>query len=147
MKTTPKLIFTMQLKKESRLISGNLALDYGDKNIINYLATSGIPGRQTKDWIWKQGGGGPIPEGDYWIPTIGYFSATPGIQGMFFHIQPDPISPLGKRSELGIHWDARNPGTMGCIGILRQPSFERLCDRLEEIHDSGDDTIPLLVRY
>lgn len=147
MENEPKLIFTMELAVKNRLITGNLALDYGDGNIINYLATSGAPGRQHKDWTWKQGGYGPLPEGEYWIPSIGYFSSTPGIQGMFFHIQPDPISPAGRRSELGIHWDARSPGTAGCIGILRQASFERFCDRLEELNESGCKRIPLLVRY
>lgn len=149
MTLAPKLLFTMPLAHSSRLITGNLKLDYGDgETIINYLATSGQPGRQVKELLWKMGGGGPIPPGsNYHIPTIGYVSNNPGIAGMCYHIQPDPLSELGRRSELMIHWDARYPGTMGCIGVIRQPSFERFCDRLEELAEKGITQIPLEVRY
>lgn len=143
----PKLIFTMELARASRLITGNLALDYGDKEVINYLATSGAIARQTKDYLWRAKGFGPIPEGEYWIPTIGYVSNLPGINGLFFHIQPDPVSALGKRSELGIHHDANVPGTAGCIGIIRHASFERFCDRLEELNERGVKKLPLTVKY
>lgn len=144
----PSLFFTMPLGYYTRLITGNLRLDYGDgEAVVNYLATSGAVSRQTKELFWKRGQMGPIPPGQYHIPTIGYVSNHPGIAGMFFHIQPDPSSSEGGRSELGIHWDARSPGTAGCIGIIRQSSFEKFCDRLEELAEKGVMQIPLLVRY
>lgn len=149
MNLAPKLLFTMPLGYNTRLHTGNLQLDYGDgQTIVNYLATSGAIGRQTKELFWKMGQMGPIPPGDnYSIPSIGYVSNHPGIAGMFYHIQPDPECSLGSRSQLGIHWDARSPGTAGCIGIIRQASFERFCDRLEELADKGVTRIPLEVRY
>ena len=139
----------MKLDESPRLITGNLALDYGDgKHAINYLATSGAAGRQTRELLWKMGGFGPIPEAvDYWIPTIGHVSNVPGIAGYFFHIQPDPRSEKGMRSQLGIHHDANSPGTAGCIGIIRRSSFDKFCDRLEELNEQGVKRLPLSVKY
>jgi len=93
---------------------------------------------------------GPIPNGDYRIPTIGYIVNTPGIGGIFFHIQPDPVSDEGQRAELGIHADAnyeKSPGTAGCIGIIRQDAFNRFCDRLKKLNSQGMKRLPLTVRY
>lgn len=143
MNLDPQLLFTMPLGFSSRLLTGNLRLDYGNGEIVNYLATSGAPGRQIKDLLWTRGKMGPIPPGEYYIPSIGYVSNLPGISGLFFHIQPDP----NPRAELGIHWDANAPGTAGCIGIIRQSSFERFCDRLEELAEKGITQIPLKVQY
>lgn len=143
----PKLIFSMELGYSENLTTGNLALDYGNGQIINYLATSGAGGRQTKEFLWKQGKLGAIPEGEYSIPTIGYVSNVPGIAGYFFHIQPDPISEKGRRSQLGIHYDANQPGTAGCIGIIRKASFDKFCDRLEELAEQGIKRLPLIVQY
>ena len=147
MQPQPKLLFTMKLDESPRLITGNLALDYGDGNVVNYLATSGAASRQTRELLWKMGGFGPIPEGDYWIPTIGYVSNVPGIAGYFFHIQPDPKSERGMRSQLGIHHDANAPGTAGCIGIIRRTAFDKICDRLEELNEQGVKRLPLFVKY
>lgn len=143
----PQLLFTMQLGLNSHLTTGNLALSYPSGETINYLATSGARGRQTNDYFWRQGEFGPIPPGEYWIPAIGYWSDTHGIKGMFFHIQPDPTSKRGQRSELGIHHDGGAPGTAGCIGIIRRTSFERFCDRLEALAESGIKKLPLTVKY
>jgi len=145
--TNSKLIFSMNLGYSENLITGNLALDYGNGQIINYLATSGARGRQTKELLWEQGKLGALPEGEYSIPTIGYVSNVPGIQGYFFHIQPDPISEKGRRSQLGIHHDANAPGTAGCIGIIRRDSFDKFCDRLEELNGQGIKRLSLIVQY
>jgi hypothetical protein len=41
-----QLIFTMGLAVSQKLILGNLRLIYPDGNIIDYLATSGLPDYQ-----------------------------------------------------------------------------------------------------
>lgn len=149
----PKLTFTMDLpdKRIASLITGILELDYeDDRGQIHYLATSGAPGRQHPDFFWQQGKLGPIPPGEYYIPSRGYRLDHPGIKGIFFHIQPNPISDLGRRSELGIHWDAnhqRSPGTAGCIGLINKEGFDRFCDRLLELRQQGIKQLPLTVRY
>lgn len=141
-----KLIFTQQLKPSKELIYGNLALIYDDNNQINYIACSGAAGRQIRELLWKPGRYGTIPDGKYFIPTKGYHSSLPGINGLFFHIQPDPKCELGSRSELGVHWDGGQLGTAGCIGIKNRESFNTFCKRLSELHKQGIEFLDLEVK-
>ena len=139
-------------KQIDALVTGILELDYEDdrRSEVHYLATSGAPGRQHPDFFWQQGKLGPIPPGEYHIPTKGYRLDHPGINGLFFHIQPDPISNLGRRSELGIHWDAnyrQQPGTAGCIGLINKEGFDRFCDRMSELRQQKVSQLALVVRY
>lgn len=149
----PTLTFELRLPKSitKSLILGSLLLDYEDgKSPINYLATSGAPGRQHNNFFWKKGGLGPIPPGSYYIPTLPYKLNVPGIDGNFFHIQPDPQSSLGSRAELGIHLDSnyhKSPGTAGCIGLINPDGFQGFCTRLKKLNDQGIKRINLIVRY
>jgi hypothetical protein len=109
---------------------------------------------QLPTFLWQQPGDewvrgkGPIPAGEYSIPTEPYWLETRGVEGDFFHITPDPVvSVHGIRAELGIHFDANVPGTAGCIGIIREFGWRRLCDRLASIADSGVKSLQLTVKY
>ncbi|MCC3568304.1 MULTISPECIES: hypothetical protein [unclassified Microcoleus] len=147
--TPHKLIFTMQLKPATELLDGNLQLIYPDGKAIDYLATSGCAGWQQPGDEWERGKG-PIPQGfDYEIPTRPYWSDTRGIEGLFFHITPDPVvSPGGRtRSELGIHFDANVPGSAGCIVLRNRSGWEKFCQRMEAMARSGIKQIPLKVVY
>lgn len=141
------LLFTQEIKPSNSLIYGNLALVYDTGEVINYIACSGATGRQSKSFLWKAGKYGAIPSGKYWIPTKGYVSNLPGIAGLFFHIQPDPVSSLGGRSELGIHWDGGALGTAGCIGIKNKSSFDTFCQRLAKLNEQGIRRLDLLVEH
>lgn len=142
-----RLIFTMQLQAATQLLLGNLQLIYPDGVKIDYLATSGCIQWQQPEDQWAVGRG-PIPEGDYQIPTIPYWLNTRGIEGWFFHIQPDRVSPSGiLRSEFGIHFDANVPGTAGCIGVIREFGWRRFCDRMASIAKLGLKSLPLTVKY
>ena len=142
-----KLLFEMQLKPSSNLLYGNLRLVYPNGNAINYMATSGCAGWQQPGDEWVRGKG-PIPAGEYSIPTEPYWLETRGVEGDFFHITPDPVvSVHGIRAELGIHFDANVPGTAGCIGLVREFGWRRLCDRLASNADSGVKSLPLTVKY
>ena len=142
-----KLLFEMQLKPSDNLLYGNLRLVYPNGNAINYMATSGCTGWLLPGDEWVRGKG-PIPAGEYSIPTEPYWLETRGVEGDFFHITPDPVvSVHGIRAELGIHFDANTPGTAGCIGIIREFGWRRLCDRLASIADSGVKSLPLTVKY
>jgi len=142
-----KLIFTMQLAQSLELIHGNLQLIYPDGKAIDYVATSGCANWQRPGDEWVRGKG-PIPAGEYQIPTDGYWLETRGVEGLFFHITPDPVvSDKGIRAELGIHFDANVPGTSGCIGVIREFGWRRLCDRLASIADLGIKSLPLTVKY
>jgi hypothetical protein len=86
-----KLIFTMNLAQSSELIYGSLQLVYPDGKAIDYVATSGCANWQRPGDEWVRGKG-PIPAGEYQIPTDGYWLDTRGVEGLFFHITPDPGS-------------------------------------------------------
>jgi hypothetical protein len=141
------LNFTMPLCKSQSLITGILKLTYPDGQVIDYLATSGLPDYQRPDDEWIRGKG-PIPEGEYQIPTEPYWVKTRGVEGLFFHITPDPVGSGDRiRSELGVHYDANVPGTSGCIGVINWGGWEGFCRRMTNIAALGVEFLPLKVQY
>ena len=146
--TQHELVFTMPLGKSQSLIKGSLKLIYPDGEAINYLATSGLPDYQRPGDQWVRGKG-PIPEGDkYEIPTEPYWLETRGVEGLFFHITPDPVGFGDRvRSELGIHWDANVPGTSGCIGLINWEGWQGFCRRMRNIASQGIERLSLKVKY
>jgi hypothetical protein len=143
-----KLTFTMPLAITQELILGSLKLIYPDGQVIDYLATSGLPDwqRPTDQWVR---GKGPIPAGDYQIPSEPYWLNTRGVEGLFFHITPDPVIGSGDRvrSELGVHWDANVPGTSGCIGLINWEGWKGFCRRMTNIAAQGIEQLSLKVKY
>jgi hypothetical protein len=143
-----ELLFTMPLATTQKLILGSLKLIYPDGQIIDYLATSGLPDwqRPTDQWVR---GKGPIPAGEkYQIPSEPYWLETRGVEGFFFHITPDPVGSGDRiRSELGIHWDANVPGTSGCIGLINWEGWEGFCRRMRTIAAQGIKQLSLKVKY
>jgi hypothetical protein len=142
-----ELAFTMSLGKSKELISGSLKLIYPNGEIIDYLATSGLPDWQRPEDQWTRGKG-PIPAGEYAIPSEAYWLETRGVEGLFFHITPDPVgSGDHTRSELGIHYDANVPGTSGCIGLINWEGWQGFCRRMATIASLGVKSLPLKVQY
>ena len=143
-----ELIFEMSLGVSKQLIVGTLKLIYPDGEEIIYQATSGLPDWQRPEDQWTRAKG-PIPAGeDYTIPTQPYWLDTRGVEGLFFHITPDPVGFGARiRSELGIHFDANTPGTSGCIGLITEVGWQGLCRRTAKISALGVKSIPLRVRY
>ena len=80
----------MSLGHSQNLILGSLKLIYPDNQVIDYLATSGLPDWQRPTDRWARGKG-PIPAGKYQIPSQPYWLDTRGVEGLFFHITPDPV--------------------------------------------------------
>lgn len=142
----------MDLENVNELIIGNLQLCYPTGDIINFTATSGCRGWQGHDDVWHRGRG-PIPPGfNYSVPTIGYHSSTPGIDGEFFHIWPDPVSKNGiTRGEFGIHLDSNfdtSPGSAGCIVLIRKFGWERFKGRMMALKEENNlDRVPLEITY
>ena len=144
---THQLIFTMPLGFSQKLILGSLQLIYPDGQIIDYFATSGLPDYQRPTDQWVRGKG-PIPEGEYEIPTEPYWLDTRGVEGLFFHITPDPVGSGDRiRSELGVHWDANVPGTSGCIGLINPEGWQGFCRRMSNIASLGIESLSLKVQY
>lgn len=108
----------MLLGKSPELILGNLELIYPSGESVNYLATSGLPNWQRIEDQWTRGKG-PIPAGEYQIPSEAYWLETRGVEGLFYHITPDPVGSGNKiRSELGIHYDANTREHRGVLDWL-----------------------------
>ena len=141
------LRFEMNLAPSNSLIYGSLNLCYPTGEVIRYMATSGCTGWQQPGDEWAIARG-PLPAGEYRIPTTPYWLDTRGVEGWFFHITPDPVvGSGGRRSELGIHFDANVPGSAGCLVLTNRSGWERFCDRLAEIAKNGVRSIPLHVKY
>ncbi|WP_333460414.1 hypothetical protein [Microcoleus sp. F10-B2] len=137
----------MNLAASNDLIYGSLNLHYPTGEEIEYLATSGCTGWQQPGDEWAIARG-PLPRGNYEIPTTPYWLDTRGVEGWFFHITPDPVVGAGgSRSELGVHFDANVPGSAGCLVLRNRSGWERFCDRLAKISKSGIGHIPLTVAY
>jgi hypothetical protein len=142
-----QLVFTMSLGQSKELILGSLKLLYPDGQIIDYLATSGLPDFQRQGDQWARGKG-PIPKGEYEIPSEPYWLNTRGVEGLFFHITPDPVGSGNRiRSELGIHYDANVPGTSGCIGLINWEGWDGFCRRMATIASLGVKSVSLEVKY
>lgn len=111
-----------------------------------YKACSGAIGAQVYGQYFCKGA--PIPPGSYELDLNSYYCATPGIEGTFYHILPDPIwSEDGskKRTEIGLHRDAGVAGTAGCIGVVGA-DFYALDEELQHIAHT-QKTLPLEVSY
>jgi len=142
-----QLFFTMPLGKSQSLIMGSLKLIYPDGQVVDYLATSGLPDWQRPEDQWSRGKG-PIPKGDYQIPTQPYWLDTRGVDGLFFHITPDPVGSGDRiRSELGVHYDANVPGTSGCIGLINWEGWQGFCRRMRNIAALEVKFLSLKVQY
>lgn len=117
-------VFKFPVSRSSKLIEGVLQFYRGDHKEIEVVATSGAIGYQYRG-AEKIVGKGQIPEGDHWkINTEGYWLDTKGVEGMFFHITPDPYRGDGfSRSEIGLHRDANVPGSAGCIVVKNSQVF------------------------
>ena len=148
-----KLLFQMNLQSSSNLVLGKLSLCYPNGETVDFTATSGCRGWQSEDNLWSRGRG-PIPPGfNYSVPTTGYHCSTPGIDGEFFHIIPDPIrSESGiTRGEFGIHLDSNfdsSPGSAGCIVLTREFGWQRFCERMHALREQFQvNRIPLEIKY
>lgn len=135
--------FTLSQAKTSRLIYGELIFSNG----LKVEATSGQAGYQYHG-AHNIRGRGLLPPGKWKICTNGYYCCTPGINGMFYHLTPDPHRPTG-RSEFGLHRDANvsfSPGSAGCIVVSTDDLNNRITPLMESLKDT-QRSILLTVQY
>ena len=141
-------VFQFPTSRSSKLIEGTLQFYRGANKEIEVTATSGAIGYQYRG-AEKIVGKGQIPEGDHWkITTRGYWLDTKGVEGMFFHITPDPYTGNGfSRSELGLHRDANVPGSAGCIVVRDSQIFNNQIVSYLNGLSREQETVNLNVRY
>ncbi|MDX2239791.1 MAG: hypothetical protein NW224_03805 [Leptolyngbyaceae cyanobacterium bins.302] len=137
-------VFTLKQAQSNKLIDGYLTFFEDGHEKLKVVATSGLKGHQY-DGAHKTPKKGCLPPSDNWkISTKGYHLTTKGVDGMFYHITPDP--QFG-RSELGLHRDANVPGSAGCIVVRDSTIFEdKVVPFVEGLKDKQSQ-IPLSVVY
>jgi hypothetical protein len=138
----------VSVNQSSKLIEGHLNFYRGGNIEIGVGATSGAIGYRYRG-AEKIRGKGPIPEGRLWkINTGGYWLDTRRVEGMFYHITPDPYKGNGfVRAEIGLHRDANVPGSAGCIVVTNSQMFnETIVPYLAALHRE-QKSIDLAVEY
>ncbi|MFM7440375.1 MAG: hypothetical protein ACKO2V_17555 [Snowella sp.] len=113
-------VFTLKQARSSQLINGSLTFSRDGQEVLKVVASSGSAGYQYAGAHTIRGKGCLPPASDWKISTSGYKLATRGVEGMFYHITPDPR--FG-RSELGLHRDANVPGSAGCVVVRDSNTF------------------------
>jgi len=125
-------VFTLKQAKTSELIDGSLTFFENGEEKLKVVATSGAAGYQYAGAHSVRGKGCLPPAKDWKISTSGYYLATKGVEGNFYHITPDPRAGRG---EIGLHRDANVPGSSGCIVVRGANTFNNkvapLIDKLK----------------
>lgn len=150
--THPFLFFAMELDDNPRLNRGRIWLyDFYKGMIHKWVATSGVGAKQGRgDWSLQRGG--VCPQNDNLNPKLPWFKVVPQIyigsivkEG--FLMIPGSMTTNDKviRSEIMIHADNNDDGTLGCIALHSQ-EWEHFKSTL--IHCCGHlDDVRLAVGY
>ncbi|MDJ0660552.1 MAG: hypothetical protein QNJ42_13850 [Crocosphaera sp.] len=111
-------------------------------------ALSGVGGEENQPMR------GPIPSNHririerFLVQVNPLILSNPGIDGKFYKINPHLVKVDGvTRGDFGIHADRNVPGTAGCIGIESERDWEDFKAIMDDYHDAGLTSIPLLVSY
>jgi hypothetical protein len=141
-----KAVFSLSQAKGNSLIYGKLTFTRDGKEFLSVKATSGLAGYQYPG-AHSLKGKGCLPPGDDWkISTKGYYLATKGVEGMFYHITPDP-HPGTRRGEFGLHRDANVPGSAGCIVVAEAAVFTKKIQPFLAELAHQQDFVSLRVNY
>jgi hypothetical protein len=130
-KDSYELLFELKPTEDSDLIIGQLHLLKNGKFFNTLQATSSLPGRQFSG-SWELKGGLLVPSANLPKGTNYSVSTQPlwmpdvkGVEGSFYQILPFEIKTKGAiRGDFGIHFDARFPGSLGCIVLTTQRGWD-----------------------
>jgi hypothetical protein len=149
------LLFSMTLKPSTHLLMGKLHIMDGETPIESYVATSGLVRYQDKKHqSWR--GIGAIPEcnkvgiSSYSVLTEPYSCGPdPKNTEILFHVnKPFRILVDGIwRAGFGIHFDAENPGSGGCIALRDKAEWNEFIAFMANYAAKGFSSIPLIVEY
>jgi hypothetical protein len=143
-----KATFSLKQSRSNSIIYGDLIFTEGEQEILRVNATSGLPGYQCAGAHTERGKGCIPPDNDWKISTDGYHLNCTGIDGMFYHITPDP-DPTTGRSEFGLHRDANFdifPGSAGSIAVKSDEFNGKVVPLINGLKDK-QSFIPLNVIY
>lgn len=152
------LDFVMGLDTDGRLEDGRLVLrsvgSDGGRTLDIWTATSSLATRQKPEDFHQKGG--PIPP-EYRVPGLGAWSVetTPifmpqvkGVEGNFYKINPYLVKTDkgGERGDFGVHLDANQPGSLGCI-VMAKKTFDLFEAKMKGLKKSGLLILPLFITY
>jgi hypothetical protein len=141
------LRFTFTPRKSNSLLYGDLVLLDGDRIVNQFIATSSLPGRQW--WgSWELKGGLIPPRNDYTVATAPlWMPDIRGVEGSFYQISPFEVPTNGSlRGDFGVHFDANQPGSLGCVVLKNQKGWDAFRREMEPIAKLIK-SIPLSVDY
>lgn len=150
---SPKFTFTCDLPSSpvSSLVTGKLVLQTS-QNSISFLVTSGLPNFQYTG-AWKHKAKGCLPPSKcginysvstqrLWMPNV------KGVEGSFYAIAPFSCNVDGvMRGDFGLHFDANQPGSAGCIVVRIQEHWDLVRVKMNEFAANRIKSIPLEVIY
>jgi len=150
------LFFSGSYDNEKGLDKFLLALTHPDEGqLYEWQATSSHVNGQKRGDQFKRGGLLPQAHNcvdlDKWEVDTTPIDLThhAGVRGNFYRLLPFEVMTLAgtKRSDLGIHYDASAPGSLGCIVMNRHNwvEFDRVISNLRQ--REGIKRIPLFPLY
>lgn len=153
---SPHLVFEMGIGHSDSLLTGTLKLYDGDRLVNTLTATSSYPGLQyTRSWNRRGGLIPPTAQRKLAGLSMQTVNTTPvdlsyvkGVSGNFYQINPFEQSTDGvTRSDIGIHFDANAPGSLGCLVMETKKGFQLFQSFMTEAKNKGISTLELTVIY
>ena len=151
---TKYLIYSGHWDRDKKLDYGRLTLNCLEKgNLKIWKATTSTASRQHYAKQFKRFG--CIPANNNIIGRKYHILTTPedsrhvkGVEGSFYRVYPNEvITTKGtKRTAIGIHKDANEPGSLGCI-VLTPKRFISFEKAIKELRLQGIGQLPLQVQY
>jgi hypothetical protein len=152
--STYHLVYSGHWDRDAGLDMGRLSLNCLDKgNLAIWQATSSIATRQTYSKQFEAYG--CIPANNNTATRKYHILTTPedsrhvkGVEGSFYRIYPNVVkTTLGTtRTALGIHKDANQPGSLGCI-VMSSERFSQFEEAMKKLRLEKVIIVPLQVQY
>jgi hypothetical protein len=148
------LTFSMGFDEQPDLDNGRLCLRHLTEGTIKvWTATSSIGAKQGREDFHQKGGLIP-PEYRCGIKNWEVLTKpipmpqVRGVEGNFYKINPHVVTTDkgGSRGDFGIHLDANQPGSLGCI-VMTKDRFSDFEFTIKTLSDQGIKSLPLFVTY
>lgn len=148
------LTFSMHFDRDKGLDQGRLCLRHLELGTLQvWIATTSTGNKQYAESFHERGGVIP-PEYRCGIPCW-QVSTNPipmpnvkGVEGSFYKIDPHVVTTDkgGSRGDFGIHLDANQPGSLGCI-VMTNDRFKLFEAEMKKLSLENLTKLPLFVTY
>ena len=148
---TVRAVFSMELKRTSRMLYGTFDIINGDgSRLYAGRATSGLAGYQYSGAFWTVGKGviPPTANSSRFILTRVYATDPP--MGTRYQITPEMVwndAHTISRTAFRVHFDTNQPGSAGCIVTPAPSDYDKIVALFAALTSRGVDKIPLTLNY